>query len=220
MAFVLSKKVIEALKTDQLVPRKLAIELDASKKIITSQELVAYRQAEQIVGDAQNQADAILAAAQRAYEAECERGYEDGLAEIRMEQAEKMIEHVSRTVDYFSKIEGQMVDLVMQAIQKIIADYDEHERVLIVVRNVLSVARNQKQMTLRVCPTQIDIVKTALNDLLALYPGVGYLDVVPDSRLKNDACILESEIGLVEASIDGQIQTLRMAFERIFGERD
>ena len=60
-------------------------------------------------------------------------------------------------------------------------------------------------MTLRLHPQQVDTVRARVNDLLAAYPGVGYLDIVPDGRLGMEACILESEIGLVEASIDGQI---------------
>ena len=51
------------------------------------------------------------------------------------------------------------------------------------------------------------------------YPGVGYLDIVPDSRLKPDSCILESEIGLVEASIEGQLAALRNAFQKVLGSR-
>ena len=43
--------------------------------------------------------------------------------------------------------------------------------------------------------------------------------MVADARLKGDACILESEIGLVEASIDGQIAALEGAFRKVLGSR-
>jgi type III secretion protein L len=157
--------------------------------------------------------------AQAAFEEERQRGYADGMAEAQMEQAEKMIETVSRTVDYFSKVETDMVALVMSAVRKIIDGYDDADRVLIVVKNALSVVRNQKQMTLRLHPQQVDTVRARVNDLLAAYPGVGYLDIVPDGRLGMEACILESEIGLVEASIDGQIAALQGAFQKVLGSR-
>ena len=32
-------------------------------------------------------------------------------------------------------------------------------------------------------------------------------------------CILESEIGVVDASLDGQIAALKKSFAKIFGER-
>ncbi len=136
-----------------------------------------------------------------------------------MEQAEQMIETVSRNVEYFSRVETRMVDLVMQAVQKIVSEFDDRERVLTTVRNVLSVVRNQKQMTLRLHPQQIEGVKARVNDLLAAYPGVGYLDIVADNRLQLDACILESEIGLIEASTESQLTALRQAFQKVLGSR-
>ena len=130
-----------------------------------------------------------------------------------------MIDSVSRTVDYFSNVETTMVGLVMSAVRKIIDGYDDTERVLIVVKNALSVVRNQKQMTLRLHPQQVDAVRGRVNDLLSAYPGVGYLDIVPDGRLEKEACILESEIGLVEASIESQIAALENAFRKVLGSR-
>lgn len=107
----------------------------------------------------------------------------------------------------------------MQAVQKIMADFDDHERIVITVKNVLSVVRNQKQLTLRLNPQQVEAVKERVNDLLAAYPGVGYIDMVSDSRVKHGACILESEIGLVEASMEGQLAALKAAFAKVLGSR-
>lgn len=212
MAFILPRSPL----TPQ---RRLILGLDPTLKVIRAQDIAVLRSAEAAVADAMAQADAIVAQAQEAYEAERRRGFEEGQAQAKLEQAEQMIETVSRTVDYFSKVETKMVDLVMQAVQKIIDGFDDRERVLLTVRNVLSVVRNQKQMTLRLSPLQVDLVKSHVNELLAEYPGVGYLDIVADSRLKDDACILESEIGLVEASMAGQLKALRNAFEKVLGSR-
>ena len=212
--------------TAVLVPRhplqprqRLALGLAPGTRIVRAQELADWREAEAIVAQASAQAQAIAEEAKAAYEAERQRGYQDGQEEARLEQAEQMIENVSRTIDYFGQVEGRMVDLVMQAMQKIVSDFDDDERVLITVRNVLAVVRNQKQMTLRLNPQQVETVKARVGELLSVYPGVGYLDIVPDARLKPDACILESEIGLVEASLEGQLQALRNAFQKVLGSR-
>lgn len=187
--------------------------------LVRAHELAALRTAEQIVADAQAQAEAILIEAKAAFEAERQRGFEEGQEEARLEQAEQMIANVSRTVDYFAKVEGRMVDLVMQAVQRIVSDFSDDERVMTTVRNVLAVVRNQKQMTLRLNPQQVEMVKSRVNELLAAYPGVGYLDIIADHRLQADACILESEIGLVEASMEGQLTALRNAFQKVLGSR-
>lgn len=208
------------LPRDPLKPqRTLAARVAPGTRVVTAAQMAAWSEAEGLIAAARSQAEAIELDAKAAYQRECERGHADGLADAQMAQAEKMIETVGRTVDYFAQVEADMVALVMGAVRKIIEDYDDAERVLIVVRNALSVVRNQKQMTLRLHPQQVEVVRARINDLLSAYPGVGYLDIVADGRLGPHACILESEIGLVEASIDGQIQALEKAFQKVLGSR-
>lgn len=212
MAFIVPRSPLKPQRT-------LALGIDDRRKVLRAGELRALRTAEQAVATANAQAEQIVAQARDIYEAERRRGYEEGQEQARLEQAEQMIENISRNVEYFGKVEGRMVDLVMEAVQKIIAEFDDRDRVLITVRNVLAVVRNQKQMTLRLAPPQVEVVKSRVNELLAEYPGVGYLDIIADNRLKGDACILESDIGLVEASIEGQLGALRKAFHKVLGSR-
>lgn len=207
------------LPRDPLTPRKLAAEPDPSARVLRAADLAALASAQAVLDAAHAQAEAIAASAQDAFEAERRRGYEDGKQEALLDQAEKMIETVSRTVDYFAGVENEMVDLVMAAVRKVVDGFDDREKVMVVVRNALAVVRNQKQMTLRLHPDEIDIVRERINDILAAYPGVGYLDLVADARLARGACILESEIGMVEASLEGQIEALRNAFQRTLGSR-
>lgn len=206
-----------------LGPLKPARELQAhiapGTKVLRRAEVGAWLDAKGMIAAARVQADALMANTQAAYDKECERGYAEGLAEARMEQVEKMIDTVGRTVDYFAKVEADMVALVMTAVRKIIDDFDDEQRVVIAVKNALSVVRNQKQMTLRLHPQQVEAVRGHVNELLAAYPGVGYLDIVPDGRLSSDSCILESEIGMVESSIKGQITALEAAFRKVLGNR-
>lgn len=195
------------------------VHADPAQPVLKAEQVRVLLEQSRVLEAARKEANRIVSSAQAAYEAECRRGYEEGLAEAKMEQAERMIESVTRTVDFFSRIESDMVELVMESVQKIVNGFDDHERVLVVVRNAIAVVRNQKQITLRLNPSQVDIVKSKMHALLADYQGVGHLDIVADPRLAPDACILESEIGIVEASVEGQLQALRNAFEKVLGSR-
>jgi type III secretion protein L len=189
------------------------------RKVIKARDWAAIVAADQLVEDAKKRAKEITDTARAAYEQERRRGFEDGRDEAQMEAAERMIETTSRTIDYFARVEGEMVELVLGAVRKIFADFDDESRVLLVVKSALAAVRNQKQMTLRVPPNHVDTVRAHVNELLAAYPGVGYLDITSDARLTGDACILESEIGIVEASIQSQIEALRSTFKKILGAR-
>ena len=205
---------------DPLTPtRSLPMQLAPGTRIVPAADVAAWTDAQGLLAAARAQAQAIVASAQEQLAQERARGYAEGVAEAKMEQMEKMIETVGRTVEYFAAVENDVVALVMGAVRKIIDGYDDNERVMMVVRGALSVVRNQKQMTLRVPPERLDSLRARVNELLAAYPGVGYLDMVADARLKGDACILESEIGLVEASMDVQITALEGAFRKVLGSR-
>jgi type III secretion protein L len=136
-----------------------------------------------------------------------------------MEQSERMIENATRMVEFFSAVEHRMVGLVMAAVRKIILDFDDTERVLAVVTSGLAVMRNQKQLTLRLPPEHVEPVRQRATQLLERFPGIGMLDFVGDSRLKGDAAILESEIGVVEASIEQQLKAIEAGFHKMLGSR-
>jgi len=201
-----------------LTPRhRLALDIDPAARIVRAADLAAWRQAEAAVAAAQAQAEAILAGAQAAFDAECVRGHQEGTERARREGARHMAEQIASTDGYFSRIEERLVALVMQGIRKIVGGYDDHERVVHSVRNALAAVRNQKQITLRLHPDHVDHVKARTAELLAGYPGVGLLDVVADARLAADCCVLECDIGVVEASTEGQLAALEAAFRKARG---
>jgi type III secretion protein L len=119
-------------------------------------------------------------------------------------------------VDYFSKIEVQMVDLVMDAVRRIVADFDERDKVAMVVRNALLLVRSQKHISIRVHPSQVEICQQQIKFLLSTFPAIEQIEVVGDLQLAEDACILESDIGQVEASVSGQLNALRETFSNVF----
>ena len=175
--------------------------------------------AQDIILAAQEEADRIREQARKEYQQELERGYREGLEQAQMEQVERMIENASRMVDFFSTVEQRMVSLVMQAVRRIVADFDDHERVMTVVQSGLAVMRNQKQLTLRLAPEHLETVRARASELLEKFPGVGMIDFVSDSRLKGDAAIFESEIGVVEASLEAQLAALEKGFVKMLGSR-
>jgi type III secretion protein L len=192
---------------------------DPSARLVPAQCHRELLDAQALVEAARAEAAAIVARAQEAFEAERRRGHAEGMAAARAEAAEQMIDNVARTVDYFGRVEERMTQLVMQALRRIVGDHDDRERSAIVVKAALGAVRNQKQVTLRVPADRLEAVRGSVDEILAAFPGVGYLDLQPDARLRGDACIVETEIGIVEASIDGQLQALERAFARVLGAR-
>lgn len=201
-----------------LHPQTLA-QPDPASLVLSPEEVRAHQDAQQLLAEARAEADRIRAEAIKAFEEQRQLGYEEGLMNARLEESERLIENATRTVDYFAAIEQRIVSLVMNAVRKIMADFDDSTRVLAVVQSGLSVMRNQKQLTLRLAPEHLEEVRSRAQQLLERFPGVGMMDIVADPRLKGDAAILESEMGVVEASVELQIKAIEQGFAKLLGSR-
>ena len=192
------------------IPDKLL----AGEKVVKADQYQSFVDAEGIISSSRKQAERILEAARRERESERQRGYQQGLLEGRREMAERMIDAVERNVDYFSHMEQKVVDIVVEALKKILGEIDQREKILKIVQNALAVVRNQAKVTLRVCPDEAAYVRSRVDDILKQYPGIGYLDVSPDPRLKEGGCILETEMGVVDASVDVQLEAICRSLAR------
>ena len=196
--------------------KKQGFHFPPEKKIIKANEYLSFVEAEKIIENAKKEAQEIIAGAKAEYEEEKKRGYKDGLLESKMNMSRQMMDTVARTVNYFASVEEKLVEIVTVALKKILGEMDDKKLILKVVRNALIVARNQKQVTLRVSPTQAEMVKERINSIMAEFPGISFIDVVPDARLKQGGCILESEMGIVDASVDIQIEAIRRSLIKSF----
>mgnify|MGYP006279055587 CR=1 FL=1 len=194
-------------------------QVDPASPIVPASAAAAWFDADTLLREARAEAERIVGSARQALEVEKQRGYQEGLELARFEQTEQMIDTASRTVELFASIEQRMVSLVMDSVRRLIADFNDTERVMAVVRSALAVMRTQRQLTLRVAPEHAEHVRAQAGQLLEQFPGVGILDIVADPRLKDDATILESEIGVVEASIASQLKAIEQGFAKVLGSR-
>jgi type III secretion protein L len=186
------------------------------RRVIRAADYGAWVEGDAYVRAAREHAAEIEAEAKRAYEAEKARGYADGRAEAAAEEAAGMLESISRKISFFENVELQMAELVVQATEKVLGEIDDQTLVRRVVHHALKVMRNQKQVTIRVAPEHVDVLQQQLNDILADYPGVTFVDVAADARLRRGGCILESELGVVDASVEIQLDALRRALGKAF----
>lgn len=181
-------------------------------RVLHAGEYSRLVEARDLLAAARERADAILAEAERAYEARKREGYEDGVLEGRMEQAEKMMETAMQAVEYIENIEETLVKVVGSALRKIIGELDDRERIVRVVRTALVSVRSQQKVLIRVSPDDETAVREALAAMMSSAPGgVTFLDLSADPRMKRGDCILESELGVVDAGLETQLKAIENA---------
>lgn len=182
-------------------------------KIIKADEMQTLFEANEILETAKNRAKEILENADKAYAERKEQGYLDGQMEGKLEHAEKIMETVLSSVEFIENIENTLVDIVHESIVKVIGELDENERIVRIVCTALQHVRNQQQIIIRVAPQDEKYVRSALSAMLTQRQGSGYIDIQADPRLQQGSCILESELGVIDASLDTQLKALENAFK-------
>jgi type III secretion protein L len=190
------------------------LRIEPGRKVIKSEELETLIDSQAILDTARVEAKQIVDSAQAEFDRQSKAGYDDGMLAGRMEIAERMIDSVTKTVNYVSSLEKSVVDLVMKALRKILGEMPDRERVAQVVRSALAVARTQRNVTVRVHPEDADHVRSQLAVITKPYPGVQFLEVTPDIRLTPGSCILESEVGVVDASLEVQLKAIENSLSR------
>ena len=186
----------------------------AGKQILKQDEYGYLVEANKILEEAHTKASETIAKALEIYDAKKEQGYEDGLEEGRREHTEKIMDTALQTIDYFESMEKSIAGLVTQCLEKIIGELDDSELILKIVRSGLAVARNEKKVVVRVCTDEVKAVQKAVSTLLQAYPGINILDIVADERLAKGACLIESELGVVDAGLDTQLEAIKRAIDK------
>ena len=195
------------------------IDLPEGGNLVKGEAYADLLEARALFADIAKEREKVREEAEEIFEDAGRRGYEDGQEKAKLEMSMQMIEVVSGTVDYLSKVETDIIEVVSLALERILGELDQDDLNVRVIRNALSKVRNQRQLTLRVAPGQLANVQGRVTEILADYPAIVELDVEADARLSETGCILESEIGIIDASLEGQLRTLRKAFEKVLGDR-
>ena len=96
----------------------------------------------------------------------------------------------------------------MQSVRKILGEMNREDRIRAIVKTALANVRGQQKVTVRVAPSDEPVVSEAL----AAQTAGSFLTVVADARLEPDSCILESDLGVINASLSTQLKALEHAF--------
>lgn len=190
------------LKTDHL-------QLAPGQKVLKAVEYSRYLQAAELVAAAKEKAQKIQDEALDAYESEKKRGYNDGLDKVRSQQSQLLIEAQTARDAFLVNSEQKLANLVLEAVKSILQSYDQTTLTLNITRQAISHARHQKSITLKVHPSIVEEVNERIQDILSELTDIGFIEVVGDQRVKTAGCLLETETGVIDATLESQLSALK-----------
>lgn len=213
-----AEETAEGLRT----PENQAILDDAMDK---AKELRddAREKANRIIEDAWQEAESIK---ENAYKEGYETGLEDGnmeamkradvyLANLNDEQEKIKKEMLTKNEAYLDDAEKKLINLTCELIKKIsgIVVDDYKPAMLYMINNAINEVESTTKYTIKVCEDSYAYVADNSERIVgAANPNIT-IDVFADAKLEKGQCVIETDIGIIDLSMDVQIQNLITAFK-------
>lgn len=185
----------------------------------------ARQEADDIIDEANKQAEIILSEAKgQAEEVQSEaheNGYNEGLLSAQNEYNDKAMQleneynaKVSELEEQYSKmreeIEPDLVNTLMDVFEKVthtIAE-DNKEIVLHLINNVMKNVDNSHEFVIKVSPEDYQFVADNQGKIYCAMSSEVNLEVVQEASLKSSECIIETDTGVFNCSLDIELNNL------------
>lgn len=199
--------------------KNAAFQIAPGTKIIKKEELASFYEANALLDKAQSEASELKRQAEIDYKTRYDEGYSEGKAEGQLEYAEKTMDVVLGSLDSLSELEHKIVNVVIESVKKIIGEFDPEEVSVRVVKNTLAAVRGENRVTVRISQDDEKAVREALADyLISSDGGSGYIEVLGDPQLKHADCVIETSLGIIDGSLNSQLNILERVMKAHVGE--
>lgn len=208
--------LVDPKKNVQFLPEKNIIKSSEFAALVKASGILkaAKDESKSTVDAANAEAERILEESKQAYEDERQRGYTEGLEQGKQEMAEEMMDLVAKSAENFNRFQENVIGIVTRAVRRVIGEINASDRIQKIVENALLIIRNEKQATLRVHPSQAAEVRKTVASFAKENEGTGLIEVVADPRLTEDSCVLETEVGVIDASLETQLKAIEKSIQK------
>jgi type III secretion protein L len=205
-------KMDEKVSNSGAVPERMLV---SSPKVLKREVYEATREARDVVTLAQEKARLIIEDAERQREAILEQARQEGRAE-GLAEWNHILATASQRADQLAKNwEETMLRLSVRVAEKIIGEQLRlhPETIVEIVRQVLKGARPGKHLTIQVNPAEAQQVRNRVDGLQG--PGFSSeIEIVAAASVPSGGCVIESELGIIDARLETQLKCLEDALVR------
>ena len=165
-----------------------------------------------VVSRAQEEADTIKATAAK-------EGYKAGIEKAEMDimaLRSKIADFVSAKKEVFEYIAPDILEISVEIAQKIIKREitQNPELILDSILDVMKhISKEESKITIKLNPSQADLVRSEIPEYISSLGVEAKITVIGDDSISEGGCILNTNNGIVDASIDTQIDIIKEALK-------
>ncbi len=177
--------------------------------------------AHQIIADAEEKADEIKKEAEKeGYKMGVEEGKREGLSEVssRLEEAlETLNSAIKERKKIIKDAESEILRLALKVAEQIIrSEVSLHRDVCLnIVSEAISRVSDREQIIVKVNRDDLDTIKKYKDRIASLVDGVKSLSILEDSSVEPGGCVIESNLGFVDARIGTKLKAIEEAFKKM-----
>ncbi len=153
---------------------------------------------------------------QKGYDAGREVGYKTGESEVH-----RLIDRLGTIIGRALEVRGQliadsekqMVDMVLMIVRKVIKDETSERREIVLanIREALKRIKDRDRIDIRVNFADLDLTTAHKDELIKMMETLRKVNIYEDSRVDRGGCIIETNIGSIDARISTQLKQIEEA---------
>ena len=191
---------------------KIAAEQRVNRKVIKNQVVAAQTEASRILEEAEELAAEIRREARDDAELLRREAYRDGVEKAVGEFEQNLLEVREIRERIWRETEQDLLRLAVRLTEKIIGREIKTDKKTVadIVAAALLNARQQEKLTVRVNPADLPTIE---NEIENRKPSgkIRFMDFVADPRVTEGGCLIESEVGTIDAQLETQLRVLERA---------
>lgn len=174
-------------------------------------------EAERMIKDAELKVSEIEHEAyKKGYEAGREEGYKEGQAEV-MRLIDRLGTVVSTAVDIRDEIinssEKLMSEMILMISRKVIKDEIVERREVVInnIKEAIKRVKDRDRIDIRVNFADLDMTTAHKDELIKMMESLKKVNIYEDSRVERGGCIIETDVGAIDARISTQLDAIEEA---------
>jgi len=193
-------------------------ELDVLRRTLDEQREAivqgARDEAQALLAEAKQQAEQLLQSARAEAQRAVQQGHEEGRRKAVLEWHEQQAGQAIDKAEALRRMHEKLAAIVTAAVERIVHTEERGALYQRALRSVQGLTRGASSLALRVNAVDFEHARAALGSLQSLGSHGLSVDVSVDPSLKPGSCIFESEVGILDASLQTQLDGLRAAMDR------
>ncbi|MBN1532252.1 MAG: flagellar assembly protein FliH [Spirochaetes bacterium] len=206
-----------AFKELQQSREQIKLEMERLK-VDSEQEIERGKfEAEKMIKEAELKVSEIEHEAyKKGYDAGREEGYKEGQAEV-MRLIDRLGTVVSTAVDIRDDIirssEKLMVEMILMIARKVIKDEIVERREVVInnIKEAIKRVKDRDRIDIRVNFADLDMTTAHKDELIRMMESLKKVNIYEDSRVERGGCIIETDVGAIDARISSQLDAIEEA---------